>query len=116
MGTLSRRSVLRASLGLAAAGSLARPYIANAQAKTATVWWTQGFVPEEDDAFRKVVADYENVSGNKIEFSRHFGPNILEQQAIHKASTTVQTISHSTTSHADRSRTRIRQALTAHPS
>ena len=80
MGTLSRRSVLRASLGLAAAGSLARPYIANAQAKTATVWWTQGFVPEEDDAFRKVVADYENVSGNKIEFSRHFGPNILEQR------------------------------------
>jgi multiple sugar transport system substrate-binding protein len=69
MGTLSRRSVLRASFGLVAAGTLARPYITNAQAKTAIVWWSQGFVPEEDDAFRKVVADYEKVSGNKIEFS-----------------------------------------------
>ena len=35
----------------------------------ATVWWTQGFVPEEDDAFRKIVADYEKISGNKIDFS-----------------------------------------------
>ena len=34
-------------------GALARPYIANAAAKTATVWWTQGFVPEEDAAFKQ---------------------------------------------------------------
>ena len=33
---------------------LARPYIANAQAKTAEVWWTQGFVPEEDTAVKKI--------------------------------------------------------------
>ena len=46
MGNLSRRSVLRNSLGLAAAGTLARPYIANAAATTAEVWWAQGFVPE----------------------------------------------------------------------
>jgi multiple sugar transport system substrate-binding protein len=45
------------------------PYIAKAEAKTAEVWWSQGFVPEEDDAFRKLVADYEKRSGNKIEFS-----------------------------------------------
>src|SRR5579863_7900166 len=69
MANLSRRSVLRASLGLAAAGTLARPYIANAQAKTAEVWHVQGFVPDEDDAFRKLVADYQKVSGNKIDYT-----------------------------------------------
>ena len=68
MATLSRRSVLRASLGLAAAGAVVRPYIARAEAKTAQVWWTQGFVPEEDDTFRKVVADYEKASGNKLDY------------------------------------------------
>ncbi len=69
MERLSRRSLLRASLGLAAAGTLARPYIANAQAKTATMWWVQGFIPQEDEAFRKLVADYEKASGNKIDYS-----------------------------------------------
>jgi multiple sugar transport system substrate-binding protein len=69
MGGVTRRSVLRGSLGVIAAGSLARPYIANAQAKTATVWWTQGFVPDEDTAFLKAVADYEKQSGNKIDQS-----------------------------------------------
>ena len=69
MGNLSRRSVLRSSLGLAAAGTLARPFIANAAASTAEVWWTQGFVPEEDGALKNVVADYEKASGNSIELS-----------------------------------------------
>jgi multiple sugar transport system substrate-binding protein len=69
MGSLTRRSVLQASVAAAAVGSVARPYIANAQAKTASVWWSQGFVPQEDDAFRKLVADYEKVSGNKIDHS-----------------------------------------------
>ena len=64
MGNLSRRSVLRSSLGLAAAGTMARPFIANAAATTAEVGWTQGFVPEEDGALKKVVADYEKASGN----------------------------------------------------
>jgi multiple sugar transport system substrate-binding protein len=66
---LSRRAVLRGSLGLVAAGSLARPYIAKAEAKTATVWWTQGFVPEEDAAIKKVIEGYEKLSGNKIDYS-----------------------------------------------
>src|SRR6202035_3379370 len=66
---LTRRSVLRSSLGLAAAGTLARPYIANAAATTAEVWWTQGFVPEEDVAIKKIVADYQKASGNTIELS-----------------------------------------------
>jgi multiple sugar transport system substrate-binding protein len=69
MDKLSRRSVLRNSLGLVAAGALARPYIANAQAKTATVWWVQGFAEEEDVAFKKIVADYEKASGNTIDYS-----------------------------------------------
>jgi multiple sugar transport system substrate-binding protein len=69
MNMLTRRSVLRASLAAAAAGTLARPYIANAAASTATVWWTQGFIPEEDAAFRKVVNDYQKASGNTIDYS-----------------------------------------------
>jgi multiple sugar transport system substrate-binding protein len=69
MITLSRRSLLRSSLGLAAAGTLARPYIASAAATTATVWWVQGFAQEEDIAFKKIVADYEKASGNTIDYS-----------------------------------------------
>src|SRR5882724_2278190 len=69
MATLTRRSVIRSSAALAAAGVLARPYIANAQAKTAEVWWVQGFVQEEDISFKKIVADYEKTCGNKIELS-----------------------------------------------
>ena len=69
MTKLSRRSVLGGSLGLAASGVLARPYIAKAAAKTATVWWTQGFIPEEDASFRAMVAGYEKASGNTIDVS-----------------------------------------------
>ena len=66
---MSRRTVLRGSLGVAATGLLTRPYIANAAASTATVWQVQGFVPEEDAAFRETVTDYEKASGNKIDLS-----------------------------------------------
>jgi multiple sugar transport system substrate-binding protein len=66
---MSRRTVLRGSLGVAATGLLTRPYIANAAASTATVWQVQGFVPEEDAAFRKTVTDYEKASGNNIDLS-----------------------------------------------
>jgi multiple sugar transport system substrate-binding protein len=48
---------------------LGRPYIANAAATTAEVWWAQGFVPEEDAGFKKVVADYGKASGNTIDLS-----------------------------------------------
>ncbi len=75
MSKLGRRSVLRGTVGLAAAGTFASPYIANAQAKTASVLWVQGFVKEEDQAFKDMVAAYEKASGNKIEFSIiPFGP------------------------------------------
>ena len=69
MGKMSRRSVIRSSLGLAAAGTLARPFIANAAATTAEVWWAQGFVQEEDVGFKKVVVDYQKASGNTIELN-----------------------------------------------
>jgi multiple sugar transport system substrate-binding protein len=69
MTTLTRRSLLRSSLALTAAGAIARPYVANAAATTATVWWTQGFAQEEDVAFKKIVADYEKASGNTIDHS-----------------------------------------------
>src|SRR6201993_3972652 len=69
MTNLTRRSLLRSSIGIAAAGTLVRPLIANAAATTAEVWWPQGFVPEEDAAIKKVVADYEKASGNTIELS-----------------------------------------------
>ena len=69
MAILTRRSVLRGSLGLAAAGALARPHVANAAATTAELWWQQGFAQEEDIAFKKLLADYEKASGNKIEDS-----------------------------------------------
>src|SRR4030095_7896971 len=64
-----RRSLLQGSLGLAAANTLAQPYIANAQAKTMTMWFAQGFVEDEDVALRKAVAEYEKASGNKVELS-----------------------------------------------
>jgi len=69
MTNLARRSLLLRSIGIAVAGTLARPFIANAAATTAEVWWPQGFVPEEDSAIKKVVADYEKASGNTIELS-----------------------------------------------
>jgi multiple sugar transport system substrate-binding protein len=69
MINLTRRSVLRASMGVAAAGAFARPYIANAQAKTAVFWHPQGFVPQEDEALHEFVNDYQKLSGNTIELS-----------------------------------------------
>ena len=69
MTPLTRRSVLRGSLAIGAAGSLTAPYIANAQAKTAELWWTQGFVQEEDISIKKIVADYAKATGNKIELA-----------------------------------------------
>src|SRR5216683_596410 len=81
MTMLTRRSMLCGSLGLAAAGALARPHVANAAATTVEVWWTQGFAQEEDSAFRAMVADYEKASGDKIDHSLiPFAP--LRQKAV----------------------------------
>jgi len=69
MANLTRRSLLYGSLGVAAAGALTRPHIANAAATTATVWWVQGFAEEEDISFKKMVADYQKASANTIDYS-----------------------------------------------
>jgi multiple sugar transport system substrate-binding protein len=69
MQTMTRRSAIAGSVGLATAATLSRPYIANAAATTANVWQVQGFVPEEDAAFRKTIADYQKASGNTIDSS-----------------------------------------------
>ena len=69
MTVLTRRSVLRSSFAFGAAGALSRPFIANAQAKTAEMWWAQGFAKEEDVSLKKMIADYEKESGNKIDLS-----------------------------------------------
>ena len=85
MGDLSRREVIRASIQVAAAGALSRPYIANAAASTATIWWVQGFAQEEDIAFREVVGEYEKASGNTIDYS--IIPYAPERQKIVSAIT-----------------------------
>jgi len=69
MATMTRRSILRGMAAAAAAGTLQRPCIANAVTTTAEVWWVQGFAPEEDVSFKKIVADYEKGSGNTIDYS-----------------------------------------------
>ena len=69
MDKYSRRSVLRGSLGLAAATTLGKPYIANAAATTATVWVNQGFVKAEDEAFKQLAAEYMKASGNTLDYS-----------------------------------------------
>jgi multiple sugar transport system substrate-binding protein len=69
LAKMSRRSVIGGTLGLAAAGTLARPYIANAQAKTAVCWLNQGFVKQEDEAMNKTCQDYMKASGNKLDYS-----------------------------------------------
>jgi multiple sugar transport system substrate-binding protein len=82
---LTRRSVLRSGAAFVSFSALGRPYIANAEAKTATVWWTQGFAQEEDVSTKKVVDDYQKASGNTIELS--IIPYAPERQKIISAIT-----------------------------
>ncbi|MDR3529187.1 MAG: ABC transporter substrate-binding protein [Rhodopila sp.] len=65
---MSRRSVFAGSVGLATT-VLARPYIANAAAKTATLWMNQGFIPAEDAAFKHTAEAYMKASGNTLDYS-----------------------------------------------
>jgi multiple sugar transport system substrate-binding protein len=69
MINMSRRKVLANTAAVAATGALSRPYIANAQAKTAVCWLNQGFIPQEDEAMKKVCEDYMKASGNKLDYS-----------------------------------------------
>jgi len=67
MSGIDRRTVLKGSLGVAAASALARPALAKGQ--TIKVWWNQGFYPAEDAAFRALVKDWEQASGNRVELT-----------------------------------------------
>src|SRR5262245_23495350 len=88
MINLTRRSVLRSSLGLVAAGAVARPHVANTAATTAEVWFAQGFAKEEDAAFKAMVEEYQKASGNKIDYSLvPFAP--LRQKAVSAITTGV---------------------------
>ena len=69
MAHLTRRSLLRGSAAIGATQVLGFPHVAKAAATTATIWFAQGFVQDEDVALRKAVTDYEKASGNKIELS-----------------------------------------------
>jgi len=88
MISLTRRSVLHSSLGLVAAGAVARPHVANTAATTAEVWFAQGFAKEEDVAFKAMVEEYQKASGNKIDYSLvPFAP--LRQKAVSAITTGV---------------------------
>jgi multiple sugar transport system substrate-binding protein len=69
MAHVTRRSMLRGSMALGVTGLLGYPHVAKAAATTATMWFAQGFVQDEDVSLRKAVAEYEKASGNKIELS-----------------------------------------------
>jgi multiple sugar transport system substrate-binding protein len=77
---LTRRSLLRGSVALAATSPFATPHIARAAATTASMWFSQGFVQDEDTALRKAVTEYEKQSGNKVELS--ITPFAPERQKI----------------------------------
>src|SRR3954452_23647211 len=81
----TRRAVLRGALGTLASGAIVHPYVANAAATTATMWWAQGFAQEEDISLKKIVADYEKASGNTIDLS--IMPFAPERQKIISAMT-----------------------------
>ena len=68
MNKLSRRSVFRGSLGLAAAGTLARPYIANARPGPRPCGGRRASSPRRTRR-SQMVADYEKASGNTIDYS-----------------------------------------------
>jgi multiple sugar transport system substrate-binding protein len=69
MEHFTRRSLLKSSAGLVAGTVIARPFVANAAATTATAWLVQGFAQEEDVSIKKIIADYEKQSGNTIDYS-----------------------------------------------
>ena len=74
---VARRNLLIGSLGLMTAASLGKPALAKGQ--NITVWWNQGFYPEEDQAFRNLIADWEKSSGNTVNLSLISGQALNEK-------------------------------------
>lgn len=73
MSGIVRRDILKGSLGLMAASGLMAGSALNrpalAAGETLTVWWNQGFYPAEDQAFRRLIADWEKASGNTVDLT-----------------------------------------------
>ena len=69
MAVITRRSVLQSAVGVAAAGSLARPSSPTPPRPLRQCRGLQGFAHEEDIAFKKLVEDYEKASGNTIDYT-----------------------------------------------
>jgi len=62
-----RRALSAAPLALGLLlGSVA---LATVRAEEITVWWNKGFYPAEDEALRKMVAEWEQKTGNKVNLS-----------------------------------------------
>jgi len=77
----ARRSMSRGSRAVAAAGTLARRYIANAAGSTATVCLTRGFT-RGGRGLRQVVTDHEKVSGKTIDYSVLYFPPLKKVETI----------------------------------
>src|SRR5947209_19206041 len=80
MAHLTRRSMLRGSLVLAAAKTVAFPHVVKAAATTATMWFSQGFVQDEDVVLRNILTDHEQASGTKTELT--ISPSPRHRQKI----------------------------------
>ena len=75
---VARRNMLIGSMVLmTAAPLLAKPALAKGQ--TITIWWNQGFYPEEDQAFRDLIAAWEKSSGNTVNLSLITGQALNEK-------------------------------------
>ena len=75
MTPLSRRGVV-GGLGALTAATAMKPRRAKA-ADPVTVWWTQGFYQQEDQALKDSVANYEKQSGVKIDLQIMNGPDLI---------------------------------------
>lgn len=86
---IDRRGFLRAG-GLLAAGIGATPLIAGCKGSTGsdsnglTIWWNQGYYPEEDQAAKDIVTKWEKKTGKKADLQLYGTTDIVtkEQSAV----------------------------------
>lgn len=76
MQTLSRRTALT-GLGLVGASALARPNLARAASGEVSVWWSQGFYPQENKAIIAAMEEWEKRSGVKVNLSFMTDPDLI---------------------------------------
>jgi len=76
MRTLSRRTALT-GIGMVGASALARPNLARAASGEVSVWWSQGFYPQENKAIIAAMEDWEKRSGVKVNLSFMTDPDLI---------------------------------------